>query len=1148
MGLQGIARKGLRSAGERGAREFFGFIFPVFCGLKRVSRQMGQPGWHGPCYFLKTDRVTADSWEHRQRGFSGFESAPKRSFTTRFFCSGSRYFGLRLTASIPAAICTPRDSLRHAIDHASHYLPTQGPLSIFVHHNTLHAFEDLPFDKAVVKGGEMHGCEPYLSEERFREELQRGRIRGEDLRGILMADLGDGADRLVGSFGTRYWLRLTMLQYPLSSVPNAELPWLIAETDALDQFREDVEAATREQMIEHTRHWVMRDLRANSRASEREARLAQKKGRAVLEQLYGEFGEDIETWDSQTWQSFVLRFLWQVCHRGVHSVGLTPAAAPLPVRHRDLLLEATGKDSDLKVHELLIRFCAAFLDQGFATWTLPDRDKGFFESFARLYSLPMAARAGWMRGLSAELRGMLAAAIDPLQSIEQSLDALGVADEDREAYILQTLLALPGWAGMLWQMETHTPAGRTPAPAGTLNEYLAVRLILDRYAIRGIAKRELAVSDLLQVREAAAQRLAESRGTEPRGGKGQDRSVLDGLALMVFHLAQIRGWSPEQLAYLTDAEWRELVREIYSFPSVERRRIFQLAYEQQYYHSALDAVAVHCTGRREAGALGVTSPSFQVVCCLDDREESFRRHFEEVDPHCETFGAAAFYAVAMYYRGADHANYRPLCPGVMTPQHFVREVPLFSAADEHDRRLRRRYLLGQVRHQVHTGSRTLLGGAVTGLFGSLATFPMVARVLAPRLTARIRKAASGFVSPPPTELRLERSTELPGSDPESLGYSLPEMASIVVRILQDIGLVKNFAPIVLFFGHGATTINNPHFSAYCCGACSGGLGGPNARAFAAMANDPRVRALAAEAGVVIPETTRFIGAFHNTCNEDVDYFDLDRLPRTHQLRFIEVEKKVREARARNSHERARRFESAPLSLTPDEALEHVEERAEDLSEARPEYNHATNAMTFVGKRWWSRGLYLDRRTFLTSYDPAVDDEECSVLTRILLAAIPVCAGISLEYYFSTVDTEGYGSGSKLPHNVASLIGVVSGAGSDLRPGLTSQMVEIHEPIRQLFLIETSPESMQRIIDANAGIRRLVEGDWIRLAVIDPKTSTIHYYRDGQFEIYSPESDELPEAASSIAWYRGWRDHLGFASIRESKSMNPVVASPAEVSR
>ena len=56
-----------------------------------------------------------------------------------------------------------------------------------------------------------------------------------------------------------------------------------------------------------------------------------------------------------------------------------------------------------------------------------------------------------------------------------------------------------------------------------------------------------------------------------------------------------------------------------------------------------------------------------------------------------------------------------------------------------------------------------------------------------------------------------------------------------------------------------------------------------------------------------------------------------------------------------AHERARRFQSAPLTLPFAAARRHVEARAEDLAQTRPECGHATNAICFVGRRERTRG-------------------------------------------------------------------------------------------------------------------------------------------------------------------------------------------------
>ncbi len=212
------------------------------------------------------------------------------------------------------------------------------------------------------------------------------------------------------------------------------------------------------------------------------------------------------------------------------------------------------------------------------------------------------------------------------------------------------------------------------------------------------------------------------------------------------------------------------------------------------------------------------------------------------------------------------------------------------------------------------------------------------------------------------------------------------------------------------------------------------------------------------------------------------------------------------------------------------ARQHVEGRAEDLAQVRPEWGHATNAISIVGRRAWTRGLFLDRRAFLTSYDPTQDDADNTILTRILLAIFPVCAGISLEYYFSFVDNTGWGSGTKLPHNISALLGVMDGAASDLRTGLPWQMVEIHEPVRLLNIIETTPEAMLRILERNPGIHRLCRNGWVHLSVIHPTTRMISVYRHGRFEDYVSQTTFLARAATSADWYRGWRDHLEFAKI------------------
>ncbi len=1003
------------------------------------------------------------------------------------------------------------------IGHASHVLPAQGPITVFIHHNTLHAFEDLPFHEAVKRGAQIFGCQPYLSEDRYRDALARGRIRFSELQQVLEQDMGPRALEEIPCFGTRLALWLAMLQYPLRTGPTEELVWYVAEESALRKVRSEVSSAVRARLIAETRRWVIRDLRGGNGRGQRLP--GAEPIAASLVELLSRFGaHSIENWTDDDWEGFTLQALWRLCCDGVRGLPPYTTKPPPPVRQRDMLFDATGIDTDAMVHDVMIRFCAAFLDQGLASWELPRRDEGFYVAFCSLYRLPVWAPADWMRGLAQELGRLQDQQIAPLDSILESLDALGISEDEWDAFLSATLLALRGWGGMIHYVEHHGDRVVQPIPEGSLVGFLAIRLLLDRLALGYTARTALGID--APVRE--FWRLARGRD-DPHWPPSVEQR-----AFLVFQLAQVFALSPDVMFRLTRQEWAALLQEIESFSTVERRRIFHLAYEERFVVQTLDAVALHA----QRPAARPVSPRFQAVFCIDEREESFRRHLEEIAPDVETFGVAGFYAAAIYFKGASDAHFTPLCPIVMQPGIWVTEEVQTEQGRRHRLSAQTRRVLGTVSLRLHAGSRGFaLGALVTGAFGVLASFPLLARILFPRLTAQVRHKFGRLVQTPPlTRLRVERSQPSPGPTGAGVGFTVPEMIDAAERLLGDIGLTHGFARLLLLHGHGSHSQNNPHDSAHNCGACGGGLGGPNARTMAQILNDPRVREGLKARGLSLPVNTVIVGGYHNTCDDSVTYFDIDRIPASHRQEFEKVRHEMELTCERNAHERCRRFYSAPLTLSFTAAREHVEGRAEDLAQVRPEFGHATNAITIVGRREWSRGLFLDRRAFLTSYDPTSDDADRTILTRVLQAVVPVCSGISLEYYFSHVDNVGFGCGTKLPHNLAALLGVMDGMASDLRTGLPWQMVEIHEPVRSLFLIETQPESMLQIMDRNPGIGRLCWNGWVLLALIDPETRKLSLFQDGVFRPYEPQTSVLPTAPSSVDWYRGWRDHLEFAEI------------------
>ncbi len=361
---------------------------------------------------------------------------------------------------------------------------------------------------------------------------------------------------------------------------------------------------------------------------------------------------------------------------------------------------------------------------------------------------------------------------------------------------------------------------------------------------------------------------------------------------------------------------------------------------------------------------------------------------------------------------------------------------------------------------------------------------------------------------PTSTLTIENQSIEDIEDGLQVGFTLEEMTIRVYNLLNSIGLVENFAPLVYVVGHGASSVNNTHYAGYDCGACSGRPGSINARVVSFMANHSGVRAKLRERGIDIPDTTQFVGALHDTTRDEIEFYDTEVLSaenlKNHQKNVALFIKSL----DFNAKERSRRFESIDTKASPEEIHEKIRRRAVSLFEPRPELNHATNALCLVGRRELSKHLFLDRRSFLNSFDYEVDPEG-KFLVNILNAVAPVCGGINLEYYFSRVDNQKLGAGSKLPHNVMGLFGVANGADGDLRPGLPSQMIEVHDPIRLMVIVEHFNEVVLQAIQQSAQTYEWFVNEWVHLVAVNPETRALSYFKNGAFVSYVPIQSNLP---------------------------------------
>ena len=471
-------------------------------------------------------------------------------------------------------------------------------------------------------------------------------------------------------------------------------------------------------------------------------------------------------------------------------------------------------------------------------------------------------------------------------------------------------------------------------------------------------------------------------------------------------------------------------------------------------------------------------PPIQAAFCIDVRSEVFRRALETACPEAETVGFAGFFGFPIEYVPIGQSRGGAQCPVLLKPSFVVCEA-VRGADDTTEsevlglRLLRRRAAKAWKSFKVSAvSSFSFVETAGLGYAAKLAT----------------DSAALTRPVPSPSTDGLDRDVTCrigPRLAPRyvggrATGFTPEQKLAMAEAVLKAMSMTGPFARLVLLAGHGSTTVNNPHASGLDCGACGGHTGEANARVAAEILNDPEVRLGLADKGICIPADCWFIGALHDTTTDEVTLFDADSVPQGLSTDLAHLRTALAKAAALARCER-----SAALGLgQATQVDEAITARSRDWSQVRPEWGLAGNAAFIAAPRSLTRGLNLEGRAFLHSYEHA-RDHGYRTLALIMTAPMVVASWINLQYYGSTVNNDVFGSGNKVLHNVVGQLGVLEGNAGDLRVGLPWQSVHdgkrfVHQPVRLAVFIAAPEAAIDDVLRQHPQVHDLVRNEWLFL--------------------------------------------------------------------
>lgn len=487
----------------------------------------------------------------------------------------------------------------------------------------------------------------------------------------------------------------------------------------------------------------------------------------------------------------------------------------------ELLDRRAGGDRQLSLVGFMIdeisAFCAAYFDEGQASWPMPVRKLRPYAAWRALCAYDFNPEAMGIRRFRASVRELPE---DPVQAIDAILEGLGIPARAYEDYMFRALFDIGGWAA--YARYIGWSASLDGGADDTLVHLLAIRLAWGWALFKARDDEDL--------RAAWAQAMQDAAHMPQDHRPDLTRDLAIDLAL---HEAYEAAWRKELVARL----------------------------------------------RQKRGAAAATAglrPPVQAAFCIDVRSEVFRRAFETVCPEAETIGFAGFFGFPIEYVPIGQTRGGAQCPVLLKPSFIICEAVKGADGDAEAEVLGLRLL----RRRAAKAWKSFKASAVSS-FSYVESFGLgyAAKIATDSLGATRPAPAPAIEGLDPDvaeRIGPRLAPRIVGG--RATGFHMDQKIAMAEAVLKAMSLSGSFARLVLLAGHGATTVNNPHGSSLDCGACGGHTGEANARVAAAVLNDPAVREGLATRGLVIPEDCWFLAALHDTTTDEVRIFDAEMAP------------------------------------------------------------------------------------------------------------------------------------------------------------------------------------------------------------------------------------------------------------------------------